>query len=386
MESLAVATVTVQNGSQLVVTRTGFDRFPNGTAVNFVDTTTGAEIDGATIVAQNPADSLGPGVGETVTLTLSQALPNITPGMRMVFADATMRGSGSTVEDNVVENLLFGRGVWIGGSRGVTIQRNVIRTTSSAAISLFEDTINDVGPPAHDIVIQDNRLESNLGPMASGSITQFALAAVVINTVVTDSFRFASGAVNSNISVINNTILDSGRGGIWMGETNGGTIANNRIVSWRQHPELPIFAVPEDLQPQVLEDITQPIVVRYSSGTSVQNNVVGCATFTDDPLVAGATTVKAVHLGELRTCVDAIRLHYGLSSYPYTDSSVTAATTVIKAQHLTELRTALSQAYSAANTSSPTYTDTIVSGQTPVRAVHVSELRTAIKALDSVLH
>ena len=170
MQSLAVATVTAQNGSQLVVTRTGYDRFPNGTAVNFVDTTTGVEIAGATIVAQNPGDSLGPGFGETVTLTLSQALPNITPGMRMVFADATMRGSGSTVEDNIVENILMGRGVWIGGSRGLTIQRNVIRTTSSAAISLFEDTINFVGPPAHDVVIQGNRLESNLGPMASGSL------------------------------------------------------------------------------------------------------------------------------------------------------------------------------------------------------------------------
>jgi hypothetical protein len=385
MDSLAVATVTAPNsGSALSVARNAFSRFPDGTAVNFVDTATGSEMTGGTIVSQIPADTLSPGFGETVMLTFSQPLPSLTAGMRMVFADATMRGSGSTIEDNVVENVLMGRGVWIGGSRGVTIQRNVIRNTSSGGVVLFQDTIHDIGPPAHDIVIRDNRFESNLGPMASGSLTQFAMAAVVVDTVITDSFRFAPGAVNSNIAVVGNTIVDSGRGGIWMGETNGGTIASNRIVSWRQHPELPIFAVPGDLQSQVLQDITQPIVVRYSSGQAIENNAIGCASFTDDPIVVGGTTIKAVHVIELRACADGLRMHFGLPAYAYSEPSL-AEGTIVKAQHIQELRTAVSEALTAGGLSVPLFTDVSLSGQ-PIRATHLRELRSAIATRDSLLH
>jgi len=50
--------------------------------------------------------------------------------------------------------------------------------------------------------------------------------------------------------------------------------------------------------------------------------------------------------------------------------------------HLTELRTALDQAYQAAGQTPPTYTDSaVVAGLTVIKAIHLNELRTAVRAL-----
>ena len=51
--------------------------------------------------------------------------------------------------------------------------------------------------------------------------------------------------------------------------------------------------------------------------------------------------------------------------------------------HLVELRTALNEAYQAAGRTLPTYTDlTLVAGVTVIKALHLNELRTAVRALE----
>ena len=102
--------------------------------------------------------------------------------------------------------------------------------------------------------------------------------------------------------------------------------------------------------------------------------------FTDDPLVAGVTAVKAVHVNELRARIDAVRNARGLSAFPWTDQPVSAGFTPIKAVHLSELRAALDQAYGAAARPRPSYTDS-ASGSTIIKAVHIQELRMAVVAL-----
>jgi hypothetical protein len=44
--------------------------------------------------------------------------------------------------------------------------------------------------------------------------------------------------------------------------------------------------------------------------------------FTDDPVVARSTVIKAVHLTELRTAVNAVRAAAGLSPATFTDTIV----------------------------------------------------------------
>lgn len=103
--------------------------------------------------------------------------------------------------------------------------------------------------------------------------------------------------------------------------------------------------------------------------------------FTDDPVVAGGTVVRAVHLTELRERIDALRVTGGLQPFAYADPTIRAGVTRVRALHLTELRTALDEAYDAAGRSRPRYTGTVQAGAA-VRALHVNELRRATQALE----
>ena len=108
----------------------------------------------------------------------------------------------------------------------------------------------------------------------------------------------------------------------------------------------------------------------------------GTAAFTDDPVVAQSTPVKAVHLIEARAAIDSVRAVHGLPTFGWTDPALTQGITPAKAVHLTELRTALNQAYQAASRALPTYTDaTVVTRVTVITAVQLNELRTAVRAL-----
>ena len=103
--------------------------------------------------------------------------------------------------------------------------------------------------------------------------------------------------------------------------------------------------------------------------------------FTDDPVVAGVTVVKAMHFEELRAGIDALRLGQGLAAFPWTDRRLGPGVTRIRAVHVSELRTALDQVYDAAGRSRPGWTDALRPGMTPVKAAHVNELRRAVEAV-----
>jgi hypothetical protein len=100
--------------------------------------------------------------------------------------------------------------------------------------------------------------------------------------------------------------------------------------------------------------------------------------FTDDPLVAGTTVVKAVHLTELRQAVNAFRAAAGLPAASFTDPALTS--TAIRAVHVEELRSALASARAALGLPTTALTDSILTaGATTIKAAHVQELRDAVK-------
>jgi CSLREA domain-containing protein len=108
---------------------------------------------------------------------------------------------------------------------------------------------------------------------------------------------------------------------------------------------------------------------------------IGFQSFTDDPLVPGVTFVRAVHITELRTRIDAIRAHFGLPGFPYTTPTLTAGA-IIQGVHIIDLRTALAQAYTAAARAVPTYTDPSLAAGTTIKVAHIAELRTAIIGIE----
>ncbi|HSB68293.1 MAG TPA: choice-of-anchor tandem repeat GloVer-containing protein [Candidatus Methylomirabilis sp.] len=127
-------------------------------------------------------------------------------------------------------------------------------------------------------------------------------------------------------------------------------------------------------------------VRRRPSAPGTYQVVVGTSTFTDDPLGAGATTIKVIHFTELLTAINAVRTKapYNLTAFVWTGTAP-AAGGAVRASHLADLRTALDQAYAAAvppKTHAP-YTDpTLTTGGTTIKAIHLNELRTFERALE----
>lgn len=104
--------------------------------------------------------------------------------------------------------------------------------------------------------------------------------------------------------------------------------------------------------------------------------------FTDDPLIPGETAVKAVHFSELRERIDSLRQQFELPFYSWTDPALQAGSTPIRAAHLNEMRAALDQAYAAAWRTSPVFSDSPLQAGAVIKAVHVQELREAVRGLE----
>ncbi len=103
--------------------------------------------------------------------------------------------------------------------------------------------------------------------------------------------------------------------------------------------------------------------------------------FTDDPLTPGETFIKAVHITELRSRIDAARAAKGLGAYSYTDTTTTPGVMPVKAQHILDLRQALAEVYEAAMLTPPSYTDPNLAAGTMIEAVHVEQIRAALIAI-----
>lgn len=106
-------------------------------------------------------------------------------------------------------------------------------------------------------------------------------------------------------------------------------------------------------------------------------SVSACA-FTDDPLVPHVTTIKAVHVLELRACIDGARAAHNLPAYPYTHT-ITAQATRVTATDIVEMRAALDAVYDAALQPRPTYTNPVVVAGMTIKAIDIAELRTAVR-------
>jgi uncharacterized repeat protein (TIGR01451 family) len=104
-------------------------------------------------------------------------------------------------------------------------------------------------------------------------------------------------------------------------------------------------------------------------------------TFTDDPLTAKTTRVKAIHVAELRQAIDALRAAASLGAYGWGDASLAVGVTRVKATHLGELRTALAEVYAAKSRPLPSYTHQTLAVGSTIAAIDIAELRAAVLAI-----
>jgi RHS repeat-associated protein len=89
----------------------------------------------------------------------------------------------------------------------------------------------------------------------------------------------------------------------------------------------------------------------------------------DNPLVINVTTVRSLHITQLRTAINALRTHLGRSNYTWVYSATTSD--LISANPILEMRTALDQALGAP----PTGYSAGLAQNLPIKAIHIQELR-----------
>jgi hypothetical protein len=99
--------------------------------------------------------------------------------------------------------------------------------------------------------------------------------------------------------------------------------------------------------------------------------------FTDDPLVPGATTMKTLHVTELRSAINTLRTSAGLGTFAFAET-ISAGAVAVKASHILELRTALAQTRAALGLPQIVYTNPILSGAL-IRAIDITEIRNAVR-------
>ncbi len=120
--------------------------------------------------------------------------------------------------------------------------------------------------------------------------------------------------------------------------------------------------------------------VRAVNGSTISpasNLTLGTAiTFLDTTLLPQVTTIKAQHIYDLRTAVNAVRRAAGMADATWQDTTLTQV--IIKATHIQELRDRLNEALVALSIPTSAYTDaTLTTGAngTVIKKIHVDELR-----------
>jgi hypothetical protein len=104
--------------------------------------------------------------------------------------------------------------------------------------------------------------------------------------------------------------------------------------------------------------------------------------FTDVPLAAASTPVRAIHFAELRSAIAALRMWRGLPTVMWTDPVLIVGVTPIRVPHLVELQTALSEVYVADGLAPPNWGTVPTAGQTVVTASQLEEVRLRIRAVE----
>ena len=124
--------------------------------------------------------------------------------------------------------------------------------------------------------------------------------------------------------------------------------------------------------------------VGNSDGSTDSTSARATVAFTDNTLVPGVTPVRALHVTELRSRVDALRARFNLTPYVWNDfccngppTPIVAGISIIRWEHVRQLRNALLELLYACScgASLPPYSEP---SPQIVKAVHFDELRNAV--------
>jgi hypothetical protein len=120
----------------------------------------------ANIVSESPPPSRQTGAaGELITLTLDQSIDGLQKNFGVTPSDPKLRGSGTVIRWNLVQEEVFARGIYPAGVANVTITDNMIHATNQSGILVEQDeglTYNYKTGPSSGPTIRNNIVDSAL--------------------------------------------------------------------------------------------------------------------------------------------------------------------------------------------------------------------------------
>ena len=271
-QSLAL-TVSQPAPNQVAVTRSAFSNFPDGLAVQFIDNKTGQPAVTANIVSQNPPYSTAtPAFNGAATITFDQNIPALALHDPMVYADPTYRGSGLLIQNNLVEENAFARGLSLWGLTNVTVQGNSLRNTSWSAINLLESlsTASWLTGPISNFQVNHNALEQYVTAFGSGVDNNYGAISIGANDV--NLALVSNGSPFQNISINNNFISTGPYSGVHMQDVSNGQIDNNLMMNVCNAPTA------NNPNNSVVSQLSQPVSVVSSVNVSQTSGAVDSKT------------------------------------------------------------------------------------------------------------
>ena len=292
------------NGQTVAVTLSGVSQ-PVGTSVDFIDIISDSVIGTAAITAENPPVAQQT-PGGAVTLTLDQTINGLQAGFGVQSSEPSLRGGGSVIRNNLVQEEVFNRGIYIPGVANVTVTDNMVDSTNDGGIEIGENDMLDNSYKtglASGIAIHNNIVNNAIGYGYPTTIT-VETAGAISNVAANENYDYVTTTPVSNFTITDNLITNTPRSGIRVQSLNGGTISGNTIINSSQAPDTFIddFSASwgETLQ-QIEADFAQPIVIANSTGVTNTNNV------TTGSLVTSVSDAN----GGLRLAPGAIASAYG---------------------------------------------------------------------------
>jgi hypothetical protein len=132
--------------------------------------------------------------------------------------------AGVTVQNNQITNSYFARGIAFSGVSNASITHNTITNTQQAGIVLGTDLPTNV--PIDKTLIANNLLtNTNMGMSGVG---QSYLGAIEIMAYATNGDVMAT-QLNHHAFINTNTVTNTQRAGIWIGNVHGGAVNDNRL-------------------------------------------------------------------------------------------------------------------------------------------------------------
>lgn len=264
------------NGASVAVTRNSNSPLPIGMSFDFIDTNTGLVTGTASILGETPAPAQQTGApGELVTLMLDHAI-TLQPNFGVQPSDPKLRGAGTIISGNLVQQETFARGYYPAGVANVTITDNLSQATNAGGILLEQNealTYDYKTGPSSGIVIKNNIVDSAFGYGELSLDLQSAAAAINVVSY-NQKFQWIGSTPFSNIAVTGNTVTNTIRTAVRLENVAGGQLTGNTILNYATQPNSWLWYLPGccETLAQVQSEFAQPVVVTNSSSVTNSGN------------------------------------------------------------------------------------------------------------------